>query len=805
MKGRSLSMRGRIALAALSCLALAGSAACLFLLFFAPVELTDRVPRKSHSEQVIERPGDWSRNTSRDTHPAGKPSELFEDRASIEDGGFATATRFTGAIHNPESLEELREAVRLRGRIGLGVLQAELDHISSVPRTPRQRGVESARILFEIGLLHLYDGRFSEASTVFETALGLERFGSLPPRVRAELLALLGIVALRQGELDNPTTSLTPLADIVPIAPDAAQAQGTRSRQAIAHFTASLQLVSDPHVRWLLNIAHIRLGEYPQRVPAEYLIPLEHGQAEADVGRFENVARMAGLTAAGPTLAGGSVFDDFTGDGFPDLLTTSLDTERGAELYVNRGDGTFEHPSATAGLLDQVYALSAASADFDNDGDLDVVLLRGGWERPLRLSLLRNNGDRSFLDVTVMSGLGVPIASGSAAWGDYDNDGWVDLFVCGEFTAAAPAGRAIPFDPRNRCRLYHNEGDGTFVDVAAKAGVANERLAKGSAWGDYDGDGRLDLFVSNFDAPSRLYRNEGNGTFRDVAPETGVAGPAHHHALSCWFWDFDNDGRLDLFVNDFEPTPEEVAVSYLDRQFAGAAHPHLYRNLGAAGFRDVSAEAGLNRPIPAIGANFADIDNDGYLDAYFGTGWISYSGLTPNLMLKNVAGRRFEDLTWATGTGHLKHGHGISFADCDGDGDLDFFVRTGGFVPGDKSHDLLFRNPGRGSHWLKIKLVGTKTNRAALGARIRVELESSAGRRRSIYRTVGNNSSSGGNSLVESIGLAQATAVATLTIAWPASGTAQTFRDVAADRSIEISEGAATFQVLEPQAAAAAR
>src|SRR5262249_27697458 len=158
-----------------------------------------------------------------------------------------------------------------------------------------------------------------------------------------------------------------------------------------------------------------------------------------------------------------------------------------------------------------VYALNVTRADYDNDGDLDMLLLRGGWERPLRLSLLRNRGDASFDDVTVAAGLAEPIASESAAWGDYDDDGRLDLVVCGESLPRGGRPSSKPGDPRNRCRLYHNEGDGRFKDLAASAGVLNEGCAKGSAWGDYDGDGRLDLFVSNMGQPCRLYRNEGEG------------------------------------------------------------------------------------------------------------------------------------------------------------------------------------------------------------------------------------------------------------------------------------------------------
>jgi hypothetical protein len=499
------------------------------------------------------------------------------------------------------------------------------------------------------------------------------------------------------------------------------------------------------------------------------------------------------LTSRGPSQAGGSVFDDFTGDGLPDLFVTSLDVDRGASLYVNRGDGRFDDRSEAAGLADQIYALNLACADFDNDGNLDVILLRGAWEKPMRMSLLRNTGHNSFEDVTIASGLAEPISTESAVCGDYDNDGLVDLFVCGEYFPPTFGGGAIPPEPRNRCRLYHNEGHGKFVDLAATAGVTNERCAKGSAWGDYDGDGRLDLFVSNMNAPCRLYHNEGNGTFRDVASQLDVVGPAH--SFACWFWDYDNDGRLDLYANDYTSSLAEFVAASLKLPFDRSGRPRLYRNVGTDGFQDVTRDVGLDRELMPMGANFGDIDNDGFLDFYLGTGRMSLDVLVPNLMFKNDAGRRFDDVTMSSGTGHLQKGHGISFADFDCDGDLDLYVVAGGAVPGDRSFNLLFQNPslqksGRGRHWLKVKLVGTKTNRAALGAQIQAIIHGADGKQRSIYRTIGNNGSFGGNSLVESIGLLEATSVAELKVFWPTSRTTQTFRDVAADQAIEITEDA---------------
>ena len=269
-------------------------------------------------------------------------------------------------------------------------------------------------------------------------------------------------------------------------------------------------------------------------------------------------------------------------------------------------------------------------------------------------------------------------------------------------------------------------------------------------------------------------------------------------SFACWFWDFDNDGHLDLYVNDYRARVAEVLASAMGVKIQGSSRPRLYRNLGRDGFRDVSHEVGLDRAMAPMGANFGDIDNDGYLDIYLGTGDMSYEGLDVNLLFRNVDGFRFDDVTTSSGTGHLQKGHGVSFADYDSDGDLDIFVELGGATPGDRAYNALFQNPVHDREWLKVKLVGTKTNRAALGAKIRVDLKSADGLSRSIHRTVGNNSSFGGNSLVETFGLLDSKHVVELVVSWPTSRTTQTFHEIAARQTIEIVEGASSYKVLSP-------
>lgn len=713
----------------------------------------------------------------------------------FETGGFPTAGRFTGPVEDRHSLDQVRESIRQRVRRGKEALTAEIRAASS-------SGVDDEMRVFRaqgsLALLALYEGNLDEAAAWTQKAM-TETVG-LGAGMRVNLEAMLGVIQMRRGETENCLDCLGPSSCIFPLAGEAVHQRKSGSRAAIEHYTAYLnQRPEDLGVRWLLNIAYMTLGEYPDKVPPKFRLPLEPFLSKVDVGRFENVAPLVGLSTRGLNMAGGSVFDDFNGDGRPDILTVSLDLDLGGALFVNQGDGNFADQSNESGLARQPYSVQAVQADYDNDGDLDVLLVRGGWEAPCPMTLLRNKSNGVFDDVTVASGLGEPIASHAAAWGDFDNDGHVDLFVCGEYSVkndfdSLTANLSLS-DPRNGCRLYRNQGDGTFVDVGERAGVQNYGYTKGACWGDYDNDGRVDLFVSNRGAENRLYHNNGDGSFTDVAPSLGLLGPKGNFA--CWFWDFDNDGRLDIYVNQYAGTIYDVVATTLGqgRRVDPDNHPWIFRNLGSKGFRDVSRELGLNRVALAMGSSFGDIDNDGFLDIYIGTGQPGYSALVPNILYKNMAGRRFEDVTASSGTGHLQKGHGVSFADFDEDGDLDLFVQTGGAVPGDKAANLLFRNPGHKRHWLKLKLIGTRSNRSAFGARIAVDLAGPDGQTRTVHRQIGGGSSFGGNSLTELIGLDQAATIKAITVTWPVSHSRQVFRNVAADRTLEIREGDDSLRV----------
>ena len=292
-----------------------------------------------------------------------------------------------------------------------------------------------------------------------------------------------------------------------------------------------------------------------------------------------------------------------------------------------------------AGFTGLYGGLNMIHADYDNDGDLDILVLRGAWlgdagRHPN--SLLRNDGTGRFRDVTLLAGLGDEhFPTQTAAWSDYDNDGDLDLFIGNE---------SYP------CQLFENRGDGTFRDVATKAGVTNDGMAKGCVWGDFDDDGDPDLYVSNLGSENRLYRNDGRGRFTDVAGELGVTGPIE--SFPCWFWDYNNDGSLDLFVAAYWIDMQDFVADYLGLPHR-AEVDRLYQGDGRGGFQSVGAELGIDRVTLAMGSNFGDLDNDGFLDFYLGTGYPEYEGLMPNRMYHNRAGERFTEITTAGGFGHL--------------------------------------------------------------------------------------------------------------------------------------------------------
>ena len=623
--------------------------------------------------------------------------------------------------------------------------------------------------------LYAYSGEMEQSIEEWKAAYGLAETGA--PGYLPNLEESLGASYLHFSEMENDVYRGSRDLDIFPpLRPNAGYERQDLSKRAIEYFQKYLeQRPNDLEVRWLLNLAYMTLGKYPSGVPAAYLIPVENFHSMETVGRFVDVAPAAGLNVF--RGAGGVILDDFENDGLLDIVVSSLDVCDPIRFFHNNGDGTFTDRTKEAGLLDQLGGLNIVQADYNNDGCMDILVLRGGWEFPQRKSLLRNNCNGTFTDVTDSSGLGSSITQTQAAvWADIDNDGCLDLFIGNENSPA---------------QLFHNKCDGTFEEIGKSAGIDQTAFSKGVAAADYDGDGFVDFYVTNQNGVNFLYHNNGNKTFTEVGRQAGVQAPSFSFAT--WFFDYDNDGWPDLFVDGYLPSVDESLKTYLGGQH-NAETLKLYRNKHDGTFEDVSAQVGLDKVFMPMGANFGDIDNDGYLDVYLGVGQPSFTALLPHVLLRNDGGKSFVDVTQSSGTGELHKGHAIAFGDLSRRGVEDIVAEIGGAIPSDKHALRVFANPGSDNDWLNVRLVGVKSNREAVGAQIHVTVQDGNSSPRSIYRTVGQSSSFGANPAEQHIGLGPHAHAVTLDIWWPASNTRQHFNGVAKNQFIEIKELATGYE-----------
>jgi hypothetical protein len=606
-----------------------------------------------------------------------------------------------------------------------------------------------------------------------------------------------GMAYLRQAEVQNCIDHHNNECCVFPLQGGGVHVQKGPAEQAAASFLECLRIdPGDLNARWLLNVTHMAMGTYPASVPPKFLIPEHHPGESLEFPRFPDVATSCGFARL--NHAGGVIADDIDNDGLLDIVLSSNCPDVPLAWFRNKGDGTFEDRSAGSGLEDQLGGLDLVATDYDNDGNVDFFVTRGAWmydDGRIRTSLLRNNGNGTFTDVTKTAGLAEPKSPTQVAvWFDYDNDGDLDLFV-GHESRVEPKCQGTWGYADYPCSLFRNNGDGTFTDVARQAGVTNDRFCKGATAGDYDNDGWMDLYVSNI-GKNRLYHNNRDGTFTDVAEKLGVVEPSGR-SFAAWFFDVDNDGNLDIFVGGYDAQINDLAAWYLDLPFK-ASTPRLYRNRGDGTFEDATRAFGLWRPLAPMGANFGDLDNDGWLDIYLATGSPGYDALMPNVMLRSVGGQRFEDVTIAGGFGNLQKGHGVAFADLDNDGDQDVFNDIGGFFQGDVFYDSLYENPGNGNHFLTLKLVGRRSNRLAYGARIRVVVRTPSGER-SIHRAVGSVSSFGGSPSRQEIGLGDAIGIRSVEIWWPASGIRQSLSNLDLDAFYEVTEGTDSPKKLDPK------
>ena len=469
-------------------------------------------------------------------------------RKTIDTEGFQSVCLRMPGWKPEATLEEIAEIWRRVGYRNIEVVDRSL-------ADPRLPDADKLDLMMGKTILLNYE---NEPKKAYETLEELRSWLDTRPEIAQEVLYSViyfqGITALRRGETDNCVMCRGESSCILPISTAAVHTIPTGSRLAIRHFTEYLERFPDDlQVRWLLNIAHMTLGEHPQKVDPKYMVSLEHYLSnEFNIGKFRDIGQQAGVNRF--NMAGGAVMEDFDNDGRLDLAVTAFDPVERMAYYRNSGNGTFEDRTESAGLTQQLGGKYLVQTDYNNDGRIDIFISRGAWmEYPVRQSLLRNNGDGTFADVTKQVGLFDPVNSTNSSWADYDNDGWLDVHILNE---------------TGTNRLYHNRGDGTFENVSAQAGIGGDPSAycKGANWIDYDNDDYPDLFVDNLRGHARLYHNNRNGTFTDVTKSLGIDGP-QRDGFSCWAWDYDNDGWLDIFATCYE-----LSVAGVVKDLIGQPH-----------------------------------------------------------------------------------------------------------------------------------------------------------------------------------------------------------------------------------------
>ena len=483
---------------------------------------------------------------------------------------------------------------------------------------------------------------------------------------------------------------------------------------------------------------------------------------------------------------------DFDGDGWQDIYFVNGRDLYGRgiavrnALYRNNGDGVFTDVTERAGVPGTGYGMGCVWGDYDNDGFDDLFVTQYG-----RNVLYHNNGNGTFTDVTDKAGV-AGTESGTfhsgATFFDYDRDGRLDLYV-GSYVSlgntrycklGSVLSSCAPSEYRGSSdALYHNNGDGTFTNVTVKSRIyqpEGKNLSVGAA--DYDNDGWPDLFVANDGLNAYLYHNEHDGTFKEVGLASGMALTSRGLTMAAMcisLGDSDNDGWLDLYISDFQRSSD-----------------HLWHNDGKGFFDEVSDQAGITRPtrdVLSFGGGFLDYDNDGWLDLFIANGHVypEVEQATPEIHYKQInslfhnENGQFAETTKISGDGfqHPHVGRGVAFLDFDNDGFTDVVVANNGDPP-----LLLHNGGGNGSHFLNFKLVGARSNRDGMGARIRV----AAGRVSQIHEIAGGGSYLSQSDVRANFGLGKAPRADCVEITWP-SGQRQVFRNIEADKLYLIEEG----------------
>ena len=665
-----------------------------------------------------------------------------------------------------------RKAELIRQQIEAGLSQAELPIAK-----------------FKYGEQLLYAGKTEAAMVQFGESIAMQ--GNRMHEGNRVLFELMALAYVRLGEQQNCIEQRTAESCILPIQGDGIYRFKSGPENAIKMYEKILEgFPNDLQTRWLLNIAYMNLGLYPDQVPKKWLVPTNIFQSKGDL-KFKDVAIQLGLDVVG--LSGGVCMEDFNNDGHLDLFVTSYGLRDQARFFVNNGDGTFTERTREANLTGIVSGLNTFHADYNNAGYKEIQKLR---EASLKEgyhpnSLLRNNGDGTFTDVTIEAGLLSFHPTQAASWADFDGDGWLDLYIANE---------SFPGKTFHPNEFYKNNGDGTFTNVAKPLGLDFQGFFKGCVWGDINNDRLPDLCLSNMGGDNVVLVNRGNGIFENIAPKAGLVNPTL--SFPTWFFDYNNDGRDDLVIIGYGLNLEQGAAGDLLRDYLGQKPDgdwfRVYRNDGGEKFTDVAKSLGLDKLTYAMGCSFGDLDNDGWPDFYLGTGKPDYRTLVPNRMFRNVEGKRFEDVTM-NGFAHIQKGHGIAFGDLDNDGDQDIYAVMGGAFEGDLSANLLFQNPGTpGNAWVNIELEGTTCNRDAIGARIAVHVVHKGGGKRTIWASVNTGTSFGSASLRQEIGLGKAERIESVDVYWPQPGPEKTtYTDIPLERFIKIKEDEAQAKVLD--------
>lgn len=613
---------------------------------------------------------------------------------------------------------------------------------------------EETAAYFQMGKTLSRRGSFSDSMMYFRQALARTQ----QPAQKVEALHEMGTAAYRMGDFGD----------------------------AARYFYESLQWGNRPVSQWLLKVAMDQMKGATPALPPETLFPasgLRPANGSQNTFAFEDIAAELGIDRFDGN--GTCAWADYDGDGDLDLFLAGA----GTHLAVYRNDrGTFREVTNELGLSEVPSGYSLNLVDFDNDGDPDLYIAFNGWSGPMANRLYRNDSGH-FVDISATSGAADGGDGFVSLWGDLDNDGLLDLLVVNGVLKDG----STP-------QIYRNQGDGAFTNITKGSGIDEvpQWGAIGAALGDYDKDGDLDIFINGLDsAPNRLYRNEGNWRFSEVSRKAGVA-QAPHNGFVSFFFDFNNDAWPDLLTTSLAPW-ESVIDGLVDGYrptSAKAVHPdasRLFRNNGDGTFRDVTLESGLFYPMGTMGAGVADLDNDGFVDIYFGTGDPQLTRLEPNRFFHSNGDGTFSDWTDAAGFARPGNkGHGVSFVDIDHDGDLDVYAQLGGHYPGDRSHNAFYRNlKGNRNAWLQVELLGTKSNRDAIGTQVTL----TAGDRIFFQEIKGSEGFGATNPLRLHFGLGEIEEIQKVEVRWP-SGLRQTFSNVPCRRSIRIEEGKDSLETL---------